>query len=386
MNTIEWLNKLISFDTISSKSNLALISEIQNWFDHYKVQSILTHDATAKKANLFASIADETGQTNQGGIILSGHTDVVPVDNQNWETNPFVATKKDERIFGRGTCDMKGFIATTLALLPKFKKTRLKKPLHFAFSFDEEVGCIGAPLMLNNLKQKGFNPSACIVGEPTNMQPVVAHKGINVFRCNFHGKSAHSSLTPQGCNAIEYAAELICWLQNLAKKLQDSNKNDSCFDVPFTTLSTNMINGGNAMNIIPNHCEVIFEFRNLPSLTPKYLIEEIHNFIDKTLLVNMREKFKDAAITLDTLATVPAMEANEKDEFTKTIRLITHELEKIKVAYTTEAGLFQQSGIPTIVCGPGSIEQAHRANEYVTLEQLQRCENFLEKLVCQVTQ
>jgi acetylornithine deacetylase len=376
----EWLTKLVSFDTTSRNSNLELITFVQDYLLWHGLKSKLTHNIKEKKANLFVSLPASDGSIN-GGLILSGHTDVVPIDGQTWETNPFVATIKDDRIYGRGTTDMKGFIAVVLALLPEFKKMTLAKPLHFAFSYDEEVGCHGAVHLIDAIVAEGIKPDACIVGEPTEMRPIVAHKGINLFRCRLHGNAAHSSLTNKGCNAIEYAAMLICWIRELASQIREQGPNDPHFDVPFTTVSTNMIQGGNAYNTIPELCELYFEFRNLPITNCHTISNAIQSYIQDNLLPKMRAEYPDATIELDSLAAVPSFEASEEASITQALRKLTEENEILKVGYATEAGLFQQAGIPTILCGPGSIEQAHRANEYITIEQLEKCESFLRDLI-----
>lgn len=380
MNSIEWLKKLISFDTTSRNSNLKLIDAISEWFASHGIATKLTHDSSGKKANLFATLPARDG-AKEGGLMLSGHTDVVPVDGQQWDTDPFHATQIDNRIYGRGTCDMKSFIAVSLALLPEFQRLKLSQPLHFAFSYDEEVGCLGAPVLLAEMQKNHIQPHACIVGEPTEMRAVVAHKGINVFRCRFQGLAAHSSLTTQGCNAIEHAAKLICWIREFSNQFRQQGPFDSHYDVPFTSMTTNMIKGGNAVNTIPNECEFIFEFRNLSVVDPKHVFKQIQTYIKNDLLPSMQHDFSDAKIELDQLAAVPGLEASEQAAITQLTRALTNKKDTLKVAYATEAGLFQNSGIPTIVCGPGSIEQAHRANEFIFLEQINQCEKFLLNIV-----
>ncbi|MEO8402450.1 MAG: acetylornithine deacetylase [Gammaproteobacteria bacterium] len=375
----DWLKKLISFDTTSRNSNLNLIDTIDDWLKTQGMTSRRTYDASQQKANLFATLPASNGSVQQG-IILSGHTDVVPVDGQEWNTDPFIATEIDDRVYGRGTADMKGFIAVVLALIPEFKKQQLSQPIHFAFSYDEEVGCHGVRDILTDIKQQGLQPRACVVGEPTLMRPVVAHKGINVFRVRVHGRASHSSLTTKGCNAIEYAAQLMNWIREFGKTLQHGPQ-DKFYDVPFSSMTTNLISGGNAINTIPNLCEFFFEFRNLPTVSPQTIRNQIESYIKNELLPNMQQEYQDAGIELDLIAAVPGLEASEQATITKIIRALTNEHEIFKVAYATEAGLFQQDDIPTIVCGPGSIEQAHRADEYIMLEQLKQCEKFLLELV-----
>jgi acetylornithine deacetylase len=275
---------------------------------------------------------------------------------------------------------MKGFIAVALALLPEFKTMNLAKPLHFAFSYDEEVGCHGAAVMIEDLVKNGIHPEGCIVGEPTELRPVVAHKGINLFRCRAQGKAAHSSLTHQGCNAIEYAARLICHIRDWADQIRQQGPSDPHFDVPFTSMSTNTIQGGNAHNTIPSFCEFFFEFRNLPTVDPQQILKPIKTYLHEELLPKMRREYPEASIEVDAIASVPAFEAAELASVTQLLRRLRNEKEVYKVGYATEAGLFQKASIPTILCGPGSIEQAHRANDYIAIEQLKGCEAVLREL------
>lgn len=378
MQTIDWLKRLVAFDTTSHRSNLELIHDIESWLKAQGISTRITHDPNAPKANLTASIADQHGNTS-GGIVLSGHTDVVPVTGQAWASDPFTAIVQKDRVIGRGTCDMKGFIAVILAITPWLLQQKLSQPVYFAFSYDEEIGCKGAPLLLADWQHIGLHPQACIVGEPTNMQLVSAHKGISVYRCKLHGKASHSSLTPQGCNAVEYAAKLILALHALAENFKTNGPFDQYFDVPFTSLSVNQINGGIAANIIPNACEFIFEMRHLPQLNladlQKQIIQIVHDIQNQ-----MRTNFAEAKIEFEIVAAAPGFEAVAQ-QFVNEVEKILGADEIKKVAYATEAGLFQQANIPTVLCGPGSIEQAHTANEYVLIEQLNKCEAFLKELL-----
>lgn len=380
MDTLAWLSRLVAFDTTSRNSNLDLINTVQEWFAQHHIISRLIYDPDQPKANLFATLPARDGST-KGGIILSGHTDVVPVDGQEWDTNPFELVVKGDKAYGRGTCDMKGFIAVTLALLPEFLQMKLAHPVHFAFSYDEEIGCRGAPLMIEDLLEEGVQAQACIVGEPSDMRPVIAHKGIQGFRCRVHGRAAHSSLTPQGCNAIEHAARLICYIRDLADQMSKEGPFDKDFDVPYTSISTNMIHGGIAHNIIPESCEFAFEFRHLPQVKPSSIRDKIDEYAQKELLPNMQREYADAAIEIDAVAMAPSFESMTESDIVKLAREVSGVKDIVKVAYATEAGQFQNADIPTIVCGPGSIEQAHRPNEFVKLEQLKKCEGFLRKIV-----
>ena len=378
-DTRSWLQTLVGFDTTSRNSNLNLIEHVRDALQAQGVKVQLIQSPDGAKSNLFATLPAHDG-SSQGGIALSGHTDVVPVDGQQWNTDPFALTAIDGKLYGRGTCDMKGFIAAGLALVPEFLAMPLAKPLHFALSYDEEVGCLGAPVMLDQLKLQGQRLDGCIVGEPTSMQPVVAHKGINVWRCTLHGKAAHSSLTPRGSNAIEYAARLICRIRDMADSYQANGPYDQFFDVPYTTMTTNQIHGGIAVNTIPELCEFAYEFRNLPGMDPAGIQAQVEAYVQQELLPRMRREFADARIEFASLAGAPAFDSAETEAINQLVQALTGDREKRKVAYATEAGLFQQAGIPTVVCGPGAIADAHKANEYVEIAQLQRCEDFLRKL------
>lgn len=380
MDTLSWLCQLIAFDTTSRQSNLALINYVADHLESRKLSPWLAHNEKGDKANLFVTIPAANGSTS-GGIVLSGHTDVVPVDGQKWLSDPFAANIRDGRVYGRGSSDMKGFIASVLAAVPDMQKAKLKVPLHIALSFDEEVGCLGAPVMLAELEKRGLQPQSCIVGEPTSMQMVVAHKGIHTFCCEVHGKNAHSSLTPDGVNAIEYAARLIVFINQLAQQLQQRADLDHAFDVPFATVSTGLIRGGTAINIVPDYCTFEFDYRNLPHMTVEELTEPIRQYIATTLLPAMQAVVPEASIKLTHNVQVPALNDANNQQLHALITQLVDNKQQAKVAYATEGGQFQNSGINTVVCGPGSIIVAHKADEYIELEQLERCDHFLRKLI-----
>lgn len=399
--SVEWLKRLIAFDTVSRHSNLALIEEVQAYCISLGLEPVLTFNDTTdtdhspnkanqSKANLFVSVpaggglADTASATIKGGIVLSGHTDVVPVDGQDWLSDPFKAEIRGDKLYGRGACDMKGFIACALNLLPQAvalsQQGQLRKPLHLALSFDEEVGCLGAPLMLEELSQRGINPDYCIVGEPSSMKMVVAHKGISVFRCSVHGRSAHSSLTHQGVNAISYAAKLIGFIDELASQLAQSDQVDPMFDVPYSTLSIGTIEGGTATNIVPNLCEFTFDYRNLPIMGTQDILPVIEQRITE-LNQQMQQVDSQTGIKIEQLESVPAMTDTESEALQQLIAGLVQSSVRHKVAYATEGGQFTNAGIATVICGPGSIEQAHKADEYVELAQLAECDDFLQKLL-----
>ena len=384
-NSVDWLTRLIGFDTVSRYSNLALIKDVQGYCEQLGLAVDLTFNEAQDKANLFVTVpAGMDADKASGGLVLSGHTDVVPVDGQEWTSNPFTATIRGDKLYGRGSCDMKGFIACALNLLPQAAKLsragELKRPIHLALSFDEEVGCLGAPLILADIAARGITPDYCIVGEPTDMKMVVAHKGIAVYRCRVHGKSAHSSLTTQGVNAISYASRLIGYVDDLAEQLSARNDSDTLFDVPYSTLSVGTIQGGTATNIVPNLCEFTFDYRNLPHMTQDDILAPIQAKVAE-LSAQMQARAPETGIELAQLEGVPAMTDDDSAELQQLIATLVDDSKRHKVAYATEGGQFTDAGIPTIICGPGSIEQAHKADEYVELEQLERCDKFLERLL-----
>ena len=380
MNTINRLSRLIAFDTTSRHSNLALIHDCADYLESLGLKPWLSHNADQSKANLFATIAAADGST-EGGLILSGHTDVVPTDGQAWQSDPYRADIREGRLYGRGSTDMKGFIAAVLAAAPAMVQAELKRPLHIALSYDEEIGCLGAPVMIAELQKRGLTPEHCIVGEPTSMRMVVAHKGIHTFRCAVHGKAAHSSLTPQGVNAIEYAAKLIVFINELAGRLKARHDTDPDYDVPFSTLSVNTIAGGIAGNIVPQLCEFEFDYRNLPHMSPADITAPIEAHIREVLQPQMQAVEAACRIDMRHGENVPAMPEAEAALLHDLITQLVQDSSRLKVAYATEGGQFQQAGIATVICGPGNIEQAHKADEFVELSQLARCDAFLHKLI-----
>ena len=374
MNTIDILTKLISFRTISELTNKELAKYISNYLAKYKVKTQL-FEGNPGQFNLYAKIGPEV----DGGIILSGHTDVVPTEGQNWITNPFKLVKKKNKLFGRGSCDMKGFIAVVLALIPKLKINKLKKPLHLIFSYDEEIGCVGIQKLIPFLKKIKPKPAFCIVGEPTEMKLVNMHKGKKNFVVLFKGIESHSSLTENGVNAIDYCGELINYLKNL-QKIFIKTKNHQKFNPPYPTINIGKIQGGLAVNIIPEQCELEFEIRDTPNLKTEKIIKEIKIFLKK-LEKKMKIKNKKCSINFKIQNNFPPLETSEKK------KIINLALEKLKsnsissVSFGTEAGVFNKVGFETIVCGPGSIEQAHKPNEYIEEKQLKKCDEFLTKIV-----
>jgi len=370
------IERLIGFSTVSHDSNLGLIEWTRDYLAGLGVTSRLTYDASSKKANLFATL----GEGKKPGLILSGHTDVVPVQGQAWDTDPFKATIKDGLLYGRGSADMKGFIGTMLAMAPKFLATNMDAPLHFALSYDEEVGCIGVRGLIKDLQDLGLKPAGCIVGEPTSMQPIIAHKGTNRFRCCITGREAHSSYTTHGVNAIEYAARIIVYIRQMADRFAQLETRDYGFTVPYTTMQTGLIHGGLASNIVPKECVFDFEARTMPGVDASDLFQEVQDFA-KRLLPEMQVVEPNAKIAFEWLASAPGLNSNEQDAIVQLAASLSRHKPNGAVSYGTEAGLFQHAGIPTVVCGPGNIEQAHRPNEFVAMEQLAQCEAFMMRLL-----
>lgn len=378
-STLQSIERLVAIPTVSRDSNLGLIEMVRDDLLRQGVKSRLTYDDGKRKANLFASI----GPADVPGIVLSGHTDVVPVDGQDWATDPFKPAIKDGRMWGRGVADMKSFIGTLLAQVPQFLQADLKAPLNIALSYDEEVGCLGVRRLIDDLHAAGIKVAGCIVGEPSSMNVVTAHKALAHYRCRVHGHEAHSSLTPYAVNAIEYAARIICRIRDIADRERVSGERVEGFDVPFTTLQTGVIKGGTATNIVPKECSFNFEFRCLPGADPAQLLAEIRAYAE-TLLPEMRAVAPHADITWETLADVPGCNTAEREEIYKLAQALAKGEQGRKVAYTTEAGLFHEAGIPTIICGPGSIEQAHKPNEFIELSQIAACEAFIGKLIAEL--
>ncbi|GAC1323997.1 MAG: acetylornithine deacetylase [Collimonas sp.] len=370
------IERLIAFQTVSRDSNLGLIEWTRDYLAGLGVKSRLTYDASGKKANLFATLGDGP----KPGLILSGHTDVVPVEGQAWDTDPFKATVKDGLLYGRGSADMKSYIATALALAPQFLAAGMDAPLHFALSYDEEVGCIGVQGLIKDLQELGLQPAGCIVGEPTSMQPIIAHKGTHRFRCCIRGREAHSSYTTMGVNSIEYAARIIVYIRQMADRFAQLETRDYGFTVPYTTMQTGVIHGGLASNIVPKDCKFEFEARTMPGIDVAHLYQEIQSFA-ATLLPEMQKVEPAAAIDFEWLASAPGLSMKESDAVVQLASALARNKPNGAVSYGTEAGLFQRAGIPTVVCGPGSIEQAHRPNEFVALEQVAQCEAFMLRLM-----
>jgi acetylornithine deacetylase len=374
------IERLVAFNTVSRDSNLGLIEWVRDYLHARGAKTRLTHDASGRKANLFATLGDSP----KPGLILSGHTDVVPVEGQDWDTDPFALTEREGRLFARGSADMKGFIGIILSQAPKFVDAlnagRLDAPLHYALSYDEEVGCLGVRGLIKDLEENGIRPAGCVVGEPTSMQPIIAHKGTHRFRCSVHGREAHSSYVTHGVNAIEYAARLVVYIRQLADRLAQIEKRDYGFTVPYSTLSTGLIRGGIAANVIPKDCEFQFDMRTLPQASPDALHQEIRGYAEE-LAREMKAVDPQSGIDLVWASQTVGLAASESDAIVQWALKLSGNSTAGKVSYGTEAGLFQKMGVATVICGPGDIAQAHRPNEFVAMEQLAQCEAFMHRIL-----
>lgn len=374
--SIDMIERLISFDTTSYRSNIQLIQFAADFLSGLGADVRLTYDDTQEKANLFATI----GPSDIPGIVLSGHTDVVPVDGQDWSSDPFRLLRRDHSLYGRGTADMKSFIAICLALAPEFAATDLAMPIHFAFSYDEEIGCIGVRRLIQDLTTLPVKPRLCIVGEPTEMKVIVGHKGKKNVRCHVHGKECHSALNHQGVNAVEIAAEMVTFLRHLQKRIREEGPFDHGYQPPYTTIHTGLIGGGTALNIVPAHCSFEFEFRNLPQHDPEDLMAELRGFA-QDLVPEMLAVDGATGIMFDEYNTTAGLLTDDDDEAAVLARQLSGNNATAKVSFTTEAGLFNKAGIPTVVCGPGSIAQAHKPDEFITVEQVKQGEAFIRRLL-----
>jgi acetylornithine deacetylase len=377
LSTVDILGKLVSFDTTSRNSNLPLIDWVEEYLAGYGISGERVYDETGNKANLWITI----GPKDVAGYVLSGHVDVVPVDGQDWSTNPFLLAEKDGRYFGRGTCDMKGFVASSLAAVPDMVAAPLGKPIHLAISYDEEVGCRGVRTLLAVLKERPLKPEACFVGEPTNMQVVIAHKTGRPMRVTVKGFEAHSSLRPYGVSAIEEAAKLIVKINEIGQRLARRPDLDPLYSVPFSTTSVGVIKGGTVRNIVAGECVVDFDLRCVPGDDPHAIVAEIEAYARDVLEPPMKAISPAAGFVFEELALVPGLDTAADAPVTVLAKKLAGRNDHAKVAYGTEAGLFQEIGIPTAIVGPGSIEQAHKPDEYVEAAELAEADAFMAKLI-----
>jgi len=376
----ELLRALVAFDTTSAKSNLALISFIEEYLNGHGVASTRVPSPDGTKADLFATIGPE----GHAGIGLSGHSDCVPVEGQTWTSDPFALTARDGKLYGRGSCDMKGFIACVLASVPSFKARTLNEPIYIIITYDEEVGCLGVRPLIAHFDSGVPRPRAVIVGEPTNMAVIDAHKRVDVYRTRVTGREAHSSMPALGVNAIDAAAALIGELDRNGARIAEQ-QNDERFDPPYSTVCVGTIKGGTAHNIVPKHCEFEWQVRSLPTADPTELPHGLKSFGESDLLPRMRQITKDAGIDTEAEQSVPAFLAAPGSDAVALALALTGADRTQAVSYATEAGLFEQAGMPAVICGPGNIAQAHAPDEYVAISQLEACLDFLDGLAGRLT-
>ncbi len=375
-NSLKILSDLIAFKTISGENNNSLINYCNEILNKLGATSFKTYDDKKIRVNLFATLKAKN-PSKKKSIIFSGHTDVVPV-SKDWNTDPFVATIKDEKVFGRGACDMKGFIACTLAYAPIFSKTNLDRDIHFSFTFDEETACQGAPLLINELKKKNMDSGICIVGEPTSMKIIDAHKGCYEYTTYFKGLAGHGSAPDKGINAVEYAVKYISKLIELREILKTKVPKNSIFDPPYTTIQIGGISGGIARNVIADKCQVDWEMRPVIKVDGEFVNNEMDKYVNTKLLPEMTKVFPKSLIKKEIIGEIIGFNRLEKSEACEFISSLTGDNSREVVSFGTEAGLFQEIGISTVVCGPGSIEQAHKTDEFVTLDQIKKCLVLLE--------
>jgi acetylornithine deacetylase len=377
-SALQWVQSLLRINTVSQNSNLELIHLVRDELARLGVRSRLSYNTDKSKANLFATL----GENKSAGVILSGHTDTVPWVGQDWSVPPLGAVVQDlpePRLYGRGSADMKGFIGVALSHAEQFLNSTAPFAVHLALSYDEEVGCFGVREMIADLREAGIKPLACIIGEPTSMVPAIAHKGVYRYRCCVRGKEAHSSLTPKSVNAIEMAARLIGKVRDMAEGFERDEPRYEGFDVPFSTASVGQFQGGIADNVVPRDAWFHYEFRDLPTANARLMQQEIVAQA-RRLELAMKQVAPEAGFHFETICEIPSFLGSADGAVTRLAQQLSGQGSTTQVAFGTEAGIFKQSGIPTVVCGPGSIEQAHQPDEYVSVAQLAQCERFMQRL------
>ena len=375
-DSVKILTDLIAFKTVSGEDNNSLINYCDEILKKLGATSFKTFDNEKKRVNLFATLKAKKSN-NKKPIILSGHTDVVPV-SKSWSTDPFKATIKGNKLYGRGACDMKGFIACTLAYAPIYSKTNLDRDIHFSFTFDEETACQGAPILIEELKKKGIKDGICIIGEPTNMKIIDAHKGCYEYTTYFEGLAGHSSAPHKGVSAVEYAARYVNKLIELRQKLIDRAPKDSIFDPPYSTLQIGGVFGGIAHNVIADKCHVNWETRPVVKEDGVFLNSELDKYANEVLLPKMKKIYPNSSIKKKIIGEIIGFDRDTKSDACELVSSLTGDNSREVVSFGTEAGLFQEIGISTVVCGPGSIEQAHKVDEYIVLDELKKCLKLLE--------
>jgi acetylornithine deacetylase len=376
MTTIELLERLVSFDTTSRNSNLALIGFVRGYLDSFGVTYRLSPDAASEKANLHAIIGPQAA----GGLALSGHVDTVPVDGQAWTSDPFALRHHDGKLFARGSCDMKGFIAACLAAVPDFQALRLVRPLHLFISYDEEVGCWGARHLIQDLHESGLRPDVCVVGEPSGMKPILAHKGKFNLDVTVRGLGGHSSEPSKGVNAVQAAGEAIAWVAREARRLAAEGPFEDGFDPPHTTIHAGTMEGGTILNIIPQHAAFTMEWRFIPGDSPHRHLERMRAWISETIEPAMKAVHPECGFIYNIALEMPGMELAPDHPLATVVKQVAGTNGAGKVAYGTEGGFFEEAGIPTIICGPGHIEQAHQPDEWIAESELAACDRFIRRL------
>jgi acetylornithine deacetylase len=378
VSSVEMMRRLIGFDTTSAKSNMALIEYVRDYLAGHGIESTLVPNAEGTKANLYATV----GPKAEGGVVLSGHTDVVPVDGQPWVTDPWTLTDDAEKFYGRGTCDMKAFSAIGLAMVPYFKQAPLKRPIHFALSYDEEVGCLGAHSLAAEMMAHVPRPKLVIIGEPTMMTVVHAHKGTRSYITTFTGFEAHSSMTHLGVSAIHFAGDFIHFLNRLQDELERTAPKDSEFTPACTTMNVGIISGGTAGNILARECKVSWNYRSIPTEDQLLVERRAFEYIENELLPAMRRRHPTAQIVTETRSASPAFSPQGNEDAKALAGAWSGSNVVGSVSYGTEAGIFRQTlGVPTVVCGPGDIAQAHQPNEFILKPQIGACESFMRRMV-----
>ncbi|WP_420546735.1 acetylornithine deacetylase [Curvivirga sp.] len=384
MKTKEILEKLLSFQTVSLSPNMELIHFIGNLLADHNIEAQIIGEETGTRANLYATVYGteltvETAST--GGVVLSGHSDVVPIAGQNWTVDPFTLTEKDSRYYGRGTADMKGFLASAIRTCLIASKQPLKTPLHLAVSFDEEIGCVGVRHLIERLKDAPMKPHFCIIGEPTSLGVATGHKGKTALRATCIGLEGHSAMAPNFLNALHLGADLIKALQDIQDDLAKNGAQDNDYDIPCSTIHVGKMSGGVALNIVPNECILDFEIRNLAADKPEDIIQRVKDAA-KLITENAREKADCADIKIEVVNSYPGLNTNPGADIVSFVKSLRGENKNFKIAFGTEGGLFDQIlNIPTVVCGPGSMDQGHKPDEFVSVEQIELCDQMLDRLV-----
>ncbi|MEX3009783.1 acetylornithine deacetylase [Hoeflea sp. TYP-13] len=377
----EILSRLVAFESVSGRPNLEMIDYIRSYLDGFGIASSISHDDTGKRANLYATV----GPAVDGGVVLNGHTDVVPVTGQNWTSDPFALAERNGRLYGRGAVDMKGFLACMLAMVPVFKAQDLNQPIHISFCFDEEIGGFGAPILVDDIESKPMRPRAAIIGEPTSMKLITGHKAGLELRTEITGLEAHASNPTKGSNAVETAALYIARILETGRRMAANPVVNSPFDPPFCTVNVGRIEGGAARNITAGSCSFDWEIRPVPGEDPHAILAEITSYADAALLPSMQKTAPHARILTIVEAEVPALNADENSDAVSLIRELTGLNSGSVVAFGTDGGHFERAGISTVVFGPGSIDQAHKPDEYVEISQIEQCLSFMHKLALHQT-